>query len=184
VSRTGVSAFGLAEHQRSLGLDNKYSWRALFWKKRGEEGHMVKAVFVCCALLAGWLYQQPASSPMSTASLDFEYFKTRVQPIFLAKRPGHARCVSCHGSSTAPAIFHLQPLAPGSTTWTEEQSRKNFEVVSALVAPGSLQSPLLIHPLAEQAGGDFFHSGGKHFNSQNDQEWLTLKAWAFGAKAK
>src|ERR1700720_961002 len=102
---------------------------------------------------------QPAGSPAAADTLDFEFFKTKVQPIFLAKRPGHARCVSCHGSSTAPAVFRLQPLAPGSTTWTDEQSRKNFEVVSALVAPGSLQSPLLTHPLAEQAGGDFFHSG-------------------------
>jgi hypothetical protein len=145
---------------------------------------MYRTVFIYAALLIGLLYQQPASSPTPTASLDFEFFKTKVQPIFLAKRPGHARCVACHGSSTAPAIFRLQPLAPGSETWTEEQSRKNFEVVSTLVAPGSLQSPLLAHPLAEQAGGDFFHSGGKHFNSQNDPEWLTLKAWAFGAKLK
>jgi len=145
---------------------------------------MFKAAFICAALLVGLFYQQPTSAPAPTASLDFEFFKTKVQPIFLAKRPGHARCVSCHGSSTAPAVFRLQPLAPGSTTWTDEQSRKNFEVVSALVAPGSLQSPLLTHPLAEQAGGDFFHSGGKHFNSQDDPEWLTLKAWAFGAKAK
>jgi hypothetical protein len=145
---------------------------------------MFKMAFICVALLIGLFYQQPTSAPAPTPSLDFEFFKTKVQPVFLAKRPGHARCVSCHGSSTAPAIFRLQPLAPGSTTWTEEQSRKNFEVVSALVALGSLQSPLLTHPLAEQAGGDFFHSGGKHFNSQDDPEWLTLKAWAFGAKAK
>lgn len=121
---------------------------------------MYKTVFIYGALLIGLLYQQPASSPAPTASLDFEFFKTQVQPIFLAKRPGHARCVSCHGSTTAPAVFRLQPLTPGSTTWTEEQSRKNFEVASALVVPGSLQSPLLTHPLAEQAGGDFFHSGG------------------------
>ena len=145
---------------------------------------MYKTVFICWALLIGVLYQLPASSPTQTASLDFQFFKTKVQPIFLAKRPGHARCVSCHGSTTAPAIFRLQPLTPGSTTWNDEQSRKNFEVASALVVPDSLQSPLLTHPLAEQAGGDFFHSGGKHFNTQNDPEWLTLKAWAFGAKAK
>jgi hypothetical protein len=142
-----------------------------------------KIAFVFLVLLVGLPYQQPDSTPTTTASLNFEFFKTKVQPIFLAKRPGHARCVSCHGSTTAPAAFRLQPLSPGSTTWTEEQSRKNFEVTSTLVVPGSLKSPLLSHPLAEQAGGDFFHSGGKHFNSQNDPEWLTLKEWAFGAKA-
>ena len=51
--------------------------------------------------------------------------------------------------------------------WNEEESRKNFEAAKQLVVPGSLKSPLLMHPLAEDAGGDFFHSGGKHFSSQN-----------------
>src|ERR1700722_7328171 len=144
---------------------------------------MFKPAFLCWSLLFGFRnQQQPPPTNSSTASLDFQFFEMKVQPIFLAKRPGHARCISFHGSTTAPAIFRLQPLRPDQTSWTEEQSRKNFEVVSTLVVPGSLQSPLLTHPLAQKAGGDFFHSGGKHFNSQNDPEWLTLKAWAFGAK--
>jgi hypothetical protein len=125
-------------------------------------------------MLAGLLSQQPASSSTTSASLDFEVFKTKIQPIFLAKRPGHARCISCHASGTP---LRLQPLAPGSTTWTEEESRKNFEAVRRMVVPGSVKSPLLVHPLAEQAGGDFYHSGGKHWDSQNDPEWQTLKAW-------
>jgi hypothetical protein len=108
-------------------------------------------------------------------SLDYEYFKTKVQPIFLAKRPGHARCVSCHSSGTP---LRLQPLAKGSATWSEEDSRKNFEAVKRFVLPGSTaKSMLLVHPLAEQAGGDFYHSGGKHWDSQNDPEWQILKAW-------
>ena len=37
-----------------------------------------------------------------------------------------------------------------------------------------------MHPLAESAGGDFYHNGGKHWSSQNDAEWLTLKAWVMG----
>jgi hypothetical protein len=109
----------------------------------------------------------------SDTSLDYEYFKTKVQPIFLAKRPGHARCVSCHASGTP---LRLQPLPKGSTTWSEEDSRKNFEAV-ARVAAGSSRSMLLRHALAEQAGGDFYHSGGKHWDSQNDPEWQILKAW-------
>jgi hypothetical protein len=80
-------------------------------------------------------------------------------------------------------MLHLQPLSPGSTTWNEEESRKNFEAVQQFVVPGNLKSPLLIHPLVEEAGGDFFHSGGKHFNSQNDPEWQTLKAWVLGQTA-
>ena len=74
-------------------------------------------------------------------------------------------------------------FSPGSPTWNEEDSRKNFELVKRVVAAGNLHSPLLIHPLAEQAGGDFFHNGGKHFNSQDDPEWQTLKAFVLGETA-
>jgi hypothetical protein len=52
-----------------------------------------------------------------------------------------------------------------------------------MVVPGSTKSRILIHPLEEQAGGDFFHSGGKHWSSQNDPEWQTLKAWVGGETA-
>jgi hypothetical protein len=142
----------------------------------------VSIIAICFALLAGLLSQQPAPSSASTP-LDYEFFKAKVQPIFLAKRPGHARCVSCHGGATAQRLV-LQPLSPGSTTWNEEQSRKNFDAAKLMVVPGNVKSPLLIHPLAEEAGGDFFHSGGKHFNSQNDPEWQTLKAWVMGQTMK
>jgi hypothetical protein len=125
---------------------------------------------------------QPASSPAASASLDFEFFKARVEPVFLAKRPGHARCVVCHTINNAP--LHLVPLSPGSTTWNDEQSRRNFELVQKVVVPGYEGSKLLTHPLAEHAGGDPHHGGGQQFSSQDDPEWLTLKAFVFGAKLK
>ena len=121
--------------------------------------------------------QQPATSSTARASLDYEVFKSRIQPIFLAKRPGHARCVTCHSAGTP---FRLQPLKPGSTTWKDEESRKNFQAVQRVALPGNPKSKILIHPLAEEAGGDFFHNGGKHWNSQNDPEWQTLRAWVLG----
>ena len=95
----------------------------------------------------------------AAAALDYEFFKTRVQPIFLAERPGHARCIACHGSGTP---MRLQALTGGRNSWTEEESRKNFDVVRRMVVPGSAKSRLLMHTLAEQAGGDFYHNGGKH----------------------
>ena len=49
---------------------------------------------------------------------------------------------------------------------------------------GGLKSRLLLHPLTEEAGGDFYHNGGKHFSSQSDPEWLTLKAFVLGQTAK
>jgi YVTN family beta-propeller protein len=126
----------------------------------------IMALVPIIALLA----QQP--------SLDFDYFKTKVQPIFLAKRPAHARCVSCHTTGTP---MRLQPLAPGAATWTDEESRKNFDVIRARVIAGNpLKSKLLTHPLAEQAGGDVAHDGGKHWTSQDDPEWQTLASWVKG----
>jgi hypothetical protein len=123
---------------------------------------------------------QAASSSIESAPLNYEFFKEKVEPIFLFKRPGHARCVVCHTINHVP--LHLAPLSPGSTTWNEEQSRQNFELVQRVVVPGSMESPLLRHPLAQDAGGDPAHGGGKHFSSQDNPEWLTLKAWVFGAK--
>src|SRR2546429_4878773 len=86
----------------------------------------------------------------AASSLDYEFFKTKVQPIFLTKRDGHARCVACHTVNNAP--FKLVALSPGAPTWNEEQSRMNFELVKRVAMPGFLESKLLIHPLAEEAG--------------------------------
>jgi len=130
-------------------------------------------------VLALVLLQQPA---LTRASLDFEFFKARVQPILTAKREGHARCVSCHASGTP---MRLQPIAPGSATWTEEDARKNFDIIRLRVTPGTpAKSKLLTHPLAEEAGGDPIHDGGKHWTSQSDPEWQTLAAWVNGANMK
>ncbi|HEY2845030.1 MAG TPA: hypothetical protein VGJ09_15315 [Bryobacteraceae bacterium] len=124
-----------------------------------------------------------AASLAAAQSLDYATFVAKVQPIFLKKREGHARCVVCH--SGAGNAFRLQPLAPGATNWTEEQSRQNFESVSKLVIPAKLlSSPILKHPLAGTAGGDDFHSGGRQFQSQNDPDWKAIADWARGAQSK
>jgi hypothetical protein len=126
-------------------------------------------------LLAALLPAVAADGPQ----LDYAFFKERVQPIFLQKRPGHARCVTCHSHGAPP----LQPLAAGATTWDEKQSRTNFEVWRQFVVPGQpSKSIMLRHPLAMDAGGDHFHAGGKHWKSQDDPEWQTLAAWVKGEK--
>ena len=125
--------------------------------------------------------QVPAAASVAS-SLDFEFFKTRVQPIFLAKRPGHARCYVCHSTGTP---FRLQRLSPGATSWNDEQSHRNFEAAQHEVVPGDPQrSRLLTHPLTEQAGGDLFHAGGKHWDSRNDPEWQVIADWVRGRKAE
>ena len=122
-----------------------------------------------------------APGPPAASALDYEFFKTKVQPILLAKRDGHTRCVSCHSKGTP---MRLAALAPGATTWNEEQSRRNFLAVQARVIPRDLTtSKLLLHPLLSEGGGDFYHSGGKHWNSFLDPEWQTLANWVCGRKA-
>jgi hypothetical protein len=127
------------------------------------------------------LYGQQPPAAASPPALDFEFFKARVQPIFLYKRDGHARCYVCHrGNGTGNG--YLQMLSPGATTWDDAQAQKNFESVKRFVRPGNpAGSRLLRHPLKEEAGGDEFHGGGKHWTSQNDPEWQTLAAWVNGA---
>jgi hypothetical protein len=122
-----------------------------------------------------------AAGHLAAQTLDYATYKAKVEPIFLKKREGHARCVVCHAG--AGNAFRLQPLAPGATNWTEEQSRQNFEAVSKLVnASNLMSSPILKHPLAGTAGGDDFHSGGRQFTSRNDPDWKVMEEWARGAK--
>lgn len=90
----------------------------------------------------------------------FEFFKTRVEPIFIKKRGDHARCYACHSQNNS--AFHLQRLLPGRMSWTEAQSRLNIESVSKRIVPGNpTSSRLLTHPLAPEGGGDSFHSGAR-----------------------
>jgi len=55
----------------------------------------------------------------SAQSLNYDVYKSKVEPIFLKKRPSHARCVVCHAG--AGNAFRLERLAPGAATWTDEQ---------------------------------------------------------------
>lgn len=121
--------------------------------------------------------------PFVVDDLDFEFYRTRVEPIFYRDRggfgPEQSACVTCHSHSNTP--LELQPLqtgADGQPYWTEEQSLLNFVVVSGLVSPGRPQQSLLLRtPLAVEAGGIPFHVGGKFWDSQDDPDWQTLAEW-------
>jgi cytochrome c553 len=135
--------------------------------------------------LSSWVRTRPAAAAPSTAAaparptLNFDVFKTKVQPILTSARKGNARCIACHSRGGGNA--YLEPLPPGGTTYSDEQSRRNFDRVSRLVVPGDpLKSVLLINPLATEAGGSHWHGGGKHWQSQQNPEWQTLAAWVRG----
>jgi hypothetical protein len=133
------------------------------------------------ARMTGIALAMTVAGVAAAQSLSFDVYKAKVEPIFLKKRPSHARCVVCH--SGGGNAFRLQPLAQGATAWTEEESRKNFESVSKLINSSNLlASPLLKHPLAPEGGGDEFHSGGRQFKAKTDSDWKTIYDWASGAK--
>jgi hypothetical protein len=113
-------------------------------------------------------------------TLDYAYFKASVEPIFLKKRAGHTRCYVCH-SDRSNNLFKLEKLASGAKSWSEEQSRRNFNTVSRLVVPGKPESSLLLlHPLAPEAGGSAYHSGGRQFADKDDADWKAIARWTLG----
>jgi len=139
--------------------------------------------------LADWIrHSTPAPATAQAALhsvgadvLDFQFFKTTIEPIFLKERPGHARCYGCHILSNRS--FHLETLSPGRADWTDDQSRRNFQGALQQVVPGDpASSRLLIHPLAPESGGDPFHSGGRQFLSENDLDWLAMADWVRGVR--
>lgn len=145
---------------------------------------VVAAASLLAAAVGSLSHAANAPAPKAAAkgvTLDYEFFKTRVQPIFLTKRAGRTRCYVCHSNNNV--AFHVVPLSPGATSWNEEQSRRNFLMIEQVAQAGNLESPILKHPLDEKAGGDPHHGGGQQFESQNDPAWQTLRAFIMGAKA-
>ena len=143
----------------------------------------MSARLMIIALAAALSLTDLAFAASKTPTLDYEFFKTKVESIFLKKREGHTRCYVCHEESNN--TFRLEKLPAGLAFWTEEQSRKNFDAVSALVAPGDpAGSLLLLQPLAPEAGGATFHSGGRQFASKDDPDWKTLAQWVAGQTAQ
>jgi len=154
---------------------------------------IISAGFVVAAAVVLYLFAPFATAQTSgtpdaqTPQLDYEFFKTRVEPIFLKKRSAdHARCYVCHQiGHHGGGPLSLEMLSPGMSFWTEEQSRRHFEVVSKLVVPGDPQSSLFLRmPLAPEAGGlADTHQGGWQFASEDDPDWKNIKAWVLGQKA-
>ncbi|HKD29839.1 MAG TPA: hypothetical protein VKC66_28500 [Xanthobacteraceae bacterium] len=137
---------------------------------------IVVATAAVAALVLG-----SATLGSQAVTLDYDYYKAKVQPIFLTKRPGHARCVMCHAE--ANNMLKLQKLPAGQATWSEEDTRKNFETVSKIVqaVDDPMTAKILLHPLAPESGGDAYHSGGRQFPNRNDPYWKTIADWAKGA---
>src|ERR1700738_3347090 len=141
---------------------------------------MPRRALTIVAAVAALAVSSSMRAAQTAPKLEYEFFKSRVEPVFLTKRPDHARCYACHVESNN--AFHLERLSPGAREGSDEKSRRNCETVSILVNPGDPgTSRLLLHPLAPEGGGDVFHSGGRQFASKRDPAWRTLAAWVNGA---
>src|SRR5215210_7557259 len=95
---------------------------------------LVVAGLIGAGTLAAHAQGAPAAPPAAQAAaspLDYAGFRDRVQPIFLDKKAGFARCYVCHSQGTP---FRLQRLPEGRTAWNEEETRKNFDAVRRLIA--------------------------------------------------
>jgi hypothetical protein len=150
-------------------------------------GFVVASAVLLCAIVPSSPAQTSGGADAQAPQLDYEFFKTRVEPIFLKKRSeDHARCYVCHQMMRhGGGPLSLEMLPPGASFWTEEQSRRNFETVSKLVVPGNPSLSLLLRmPMAPEAGGIAdTHQGGRQFASEDDPDWKMLKAWVLGQKA-
>ena len=149
---------------------------------------VIPVVFLMAAATVFYLtpFAKAQTADSKPPELDYEFFKARVEPIFLKKRSvDHARCYVCHQiGHHGGGPLSLATLSPGATFWTEEQSRHNFEVVSKLVTPGDPSSSLFLQmPLAPEVGGlADTHQGGRQFGSKDDPDWKNMEAWVMGQK--
>jgi hypothetical protein len=139
---------------------------------------MVRHQAIWLAVAMGVL-AAPTAAPAQ--ELNYDFFKSKVQPIFLKKREGHTRCIVCHAG--ANNAMRLTPLAANAANFTEEQSKTNFETVSRIVSPGKpMESHFLTHPLQPEFGGGMYHSGGRQFISTDDPDWQSMRDWVNGKK--
>jgi hypothetical protein len=138
-------------------------------------------------LIATWVGNSDAPADLAAlettpSPLDFNFFQTCVQQIFLNKREGRMECTNCHGSG--PRGF-AQTIPEDRSYWNFEESRENFEIIKRYVEPGyPLRSRFLTHPLAPEDGGDNYHSGGRRWFSKEDPEWKMLAAWVKGENGR
>lgn len=124
--------------------------------------------------------QAPAAAPQpAPRQEDVDSFRKTIEPIFMRDRggttPGMAACVMCHTWQTSLRFDLETPETDAG--WTPAQSRKNFEMITALVNTRNPEnSRLLVKPLEPKAGGPG-HTGGSYWPSRTDAEYLTVLNW-------
>ena len=126
-------------------------------------------------LVAAWIATgDPAATADPIVEVDFEFFRSCVQPIFVNPIDNSLPCTECHSG-----VFAVPP--PENSYWTIEQSQLAFEELVYLIDPGRPDSSRFLHkPLHPNAGGDLMHNGGRRWFSKDDPERQALADWVRG----
>ena len=129
-------------------------------------------------IISQWIATgDPNAGAEPTVDIDFEFFRSCVQPIFVNPIENAMPCIECHSGQFAIPN-------PDNSYWTVEQSRQSFEELMTFVDPGRPDYSRFLHkPLHPNAGGDLMHNGGRRWYSQDDPERRALEAWVRGDAA-
>ncbi len=83
-----------------------------------------------------------AATDAEALQVPFDYYRANIEPLFLRPRGypgstrGQAACVMCHVWQTKVRFSLEEPTeTPNGGAWTEEQSRRNYEMVTRLSMP-------------------------------------------------
>lgn len=143
-----------------------------YWRSRSDAEYVA---------ILNWIRSLPADQyvPGPEVALDFEFFRSCVQPIFATPRDGHIRCSNCHSSG----LIGFAPVAQSGSTWSDEEARRAFQTISRLIIPGNPeQSRFMLKPLHPDGGGSYTHNGPRRWQSRGDAEWRMLAEWVRGQR--
>jgi cytochrome c5 len=143
-----------------------------YWTSRSDPEYVA---------VLNWIRSLPADKyvPAPESTLDFEFFRACVQPVFSSPREGHIRCSNCH----SVGIIGFAPVPRTGGTWSEPEAKGAFQVLSRLIIPGNPeQSRFLLKPLHPDGGGSYTHNGPRRWQSRDDPEWRMLAEWVRGER--
>ena len=143
-----------------------------FWTSRTDPEYLA---------ILNWISSLPADRYVATAdpSLDFEFFRACVQPVFANPREGQIKCSNCH----AGGLIGFAPVPQNGDTWNEQEAKRAFSTISRLIVAGNPdQSRFLLKPLHPDGGGSYTHNGPRRWQSRNDPEFQMLAGWVRGER--
>jgi hypothetical protein len=126
-----------------------------------------------------WIRLLPPAqfTPPPAPTVDFEFYRSCVLPIFQSPLYGQLSCTECHGGGSAG----FAPAPASGSALTEAQARQGFQAIQRLILPGDPErSRFLLKPLHPDGGGSYAHNGVRRWQSRSDPEWQTLAAWIRG----